>query len=1027
MSLTLLLVEDDTRQSDPLRAMFEESSPEMTVIIATTLKEAQSHNRQKIDAVLLDLGLPDSSGLATLTAILERFAPVPVIVLTATTDLSIAEQALALGADDYLEKALIPPAAIHRVVRYAIRHSAQRMAAAERAEQNRAVAQFAQLALGNTPTATLLNTACELIAHVLHVPNAMFMERTGDGLLVAKTTLGCTAGQWPPIRIDEEGPIGDAIRTNRAVCIDDVRGITDSPAAQVFRDLEAISVVAVPVRTSFSIAAGALVVWRQEARPFGEQETSFLEALANTLAAAMQRNATQDALRLSRQEMERILDAVPERILRFDHTLRVQYVNHAAARGDPIVKVGMHVDELDVPFVHRARWRSMLERALASGVAERFDMDGVLSPYSFDVSVVPLPYADAQSVLVVLRDITERMRAQARYETLFASNVVGVFFCDADGVITQANRALLDIAGRDAAEVAGRRITLQDLMTPAAHAVHAARLREIHEHGVLPPAPAELLHRNGASVPVLLASAVVEQTAGEIVTFVVDETATRRAEVDKRNQTLLLDSARDAIILRDMEGRIHFWNEGAQRLYGWSREEALGKRLPDLVGVPGDSSGSAIDVSLLSRGEWQGEQQQRTRNGSQIVVDSRCSLIPASYGEPSMALVINTDITERKSLERQLLHAQRLESLGTLAGGIAHDLNNILMPILMGTEFLHRIGLPPAAMQTVERIAASSRRGADIIRQLLTFARGHRAEGEITKPQRLVTEVERMLRETIPPSIEIEAYVDPDVWSIACDPTQVLQVLLNLGLNARDAMPQGGKLAIHAENVDIDAQYAKMYTGATPGAYVMLSVSDTGAGIPPETLDRIFEPFFTTKAVGSGTGLGLATARSIVRNHGGFIHVYSEPGITVFKVYLPAVYGTAADRPEEAPTPIVAGNGELVLVIDDEMAIRDVTAATLKSFGYRVLTAGDGSEGIALYAQNPDVALVLTDMLMPVIDGPTTIRAVRKLNPNVRVIGMSGFTRQHMAGAAPDVMLQKPFRAADLLNAISVLLARNER
>ncbi|MFL6246606.1 MAG: ATP-binding protein, partial [Thermoanaerobaculia bacterium] len=444
--------------------------------------------------------------------------------------------------------------------------------------------------------------------------------------------------------------------------------------------------------------------------------------------------------------------------------------------------------------------------------------------------------------------------------------------------------------------------------------------------------------------------------------------------------------------------------------------------MSDLISVTGDDIAATIETSVMSCGEWQGELQQHTRGGAQIVVDSRCSLIPSVYGEPPMTLIINTDITERKSLERQLLHAQRLESLGTLAGGIAHDLNNILMPILMGAEYLRRTTLPPNAEQTVERIAASSRRGAEIIRQLLTFARGHRVDNEMTNPRRLVGEVERMLRETTTPAIDIETDVDAEVWSIACDPTQVLQVLLNLGLNARDAMPGGGTLTIHAENVDIDAQYANMNAGATPGAYVMLSVSDTGTGIPPEALERIFDPFFTTKEAGAGTGLRLATARSIVRNHGGFINVYSEPGATMFKVYLPALYEMTNDRAEDTPPPIVSGNGELVLVIDDEMAIRDVTAATLESFGYRVLTASDGSEGIALYARNSDIAVVLTDMLMPVLDGPTTIRALRKLNPNVRVIGMSGYTRQRLSGAAPDLMLQKPFRASELLNAIHSML-----
>lgn len=217
-------------------------------------------------------------------------------------------------------------------------------------------------------------------------------------------------------------------------------------------------------------------------------------------------------------------------------------------------------------------------------------------------------------------------------------DVVGVFFCGADGVVTQANRCFLEMVGREPADISGRRITIQSLMTPTAQAIHAARLREIREHGALPPLSGELVHSNGTRVPVLLAYAVVESAAGESVTFAVDETATRTAADELRNE---------------------------------------------LISISGDGTEPAVDASVFAAGEWQGELHQRTRSGAQIVVDSRCSLIPSAFGEPPMMLIINTDITERKSLERQLLHAQRLETLGALAGGIAHDLNNILMPIVI--------------------------------------------------------------------------------------------------------------------------------------------------------------------------------------------------------------------------------------------------------------------------------------------------------------------------------------------------------
>lgn len=1020
MSVTVLIVENDVRKRDTLRSLFEESSPDTAVIVAPTLKEALTHDRSGVDAVLLELGLSDSSGLETLTEIVGRFAPVTVVVLTGTTDTEAGDPALDPGAEKDLKE--------HQVVRHAIRRFADRTEAAQRDARNKALGQLGQLALTNVSNAALLGTICEVIGHVLGAAKAMFVERSADKSFSAKTAAGCSMGPWLPVSVDDKSPLGEAIRTNRPVRLDDIR-VDDvrksiGPAtAEIFRQLDAVSVLVVPVRTTLTAPEGVLVVWRKEARAFNDQDVAFLNAVSNILASTMQRNATQEALRLSQQHMERILDAVPDRIFRFDQNLRLQYMNLQAARSLPSVVLGTHVDEFAVSTVHRARWRSGLERALATGVAERFDMDGISSLRRYDVSLVPLPNGNDRSVVVVLRDITERVRAQARYETLFASNVVGVFFCGSDGVITQANRCFLEIVGRQPTDVARRRITIQTLMSPTAQAIHAARLREIRERGVLPPLPGELLHSDGTSVPVLLASAVVERAPDEIVTFVVDETATRRAENELRNQTLLLDSARDAIVLREMDGRICFWNEGAQRLYGWTREEAVGKSMSELIRMSGDDI-APVDASVFASGEWQGELHQQTKAGTQIVVDSRCSLIPSAYGEPPTMLIINTDITERKSLERQLLQAQRLESLGTLAGGIAHDLNNILLPILMGCEVLKRAGVPPTTEPILDRIAGSARRGGDIIRQLLMFAGGHRVGSDMTSPERLVAEVETMLRETISPSIAIETAVDPGVWSIACDPTQVLQILLNLGVNARDAMPDGGVLGIRAENVEVDAQYANMNPGASPGMYVMLSVSDTGAGIPAETIERIFDPFFTTKEAGEGTGLGLATVRSIVKNQRGFLNVYSEPGTTVFRVYLPALYEAAPE--EAAAPPVIPGNGELVLVLDDEMAIRDVIAATLKSFGYDVLTASDGSEGIALYAQNPDVAVVVTDMLMPVLDGPTTIRALRNLNPKVRVLGMSGYTRQRMSGPMPDLLLQKPFRAPDLLNAIHSVLSRSE-
>jgi FixJ family two-component response regulator len=318
MTVTVLLVEDDVRQSNAVKSLFEESSPDTAVIVAATLKDALAHDRTGVDAVLLDLDLPDSSGLETLTAIVGRFAPVPVVVLTGRADHEMGERVIELGAEDYLEKAIIPPAAIRRVVRHAIRRSAERSAAAERDAQNKALGQLGQLALTNVSSATLLGTICEVVAHVLGVSNAMFVERSPDGFLFAGTTSGCTTPPWPPVSIDDDTPLGEAIRTSRAVRVDDIRNSGDPGTAAIFRQLDAVSVVAVPVRTTFTAPEGVLVVWQKEPHAFSDHDVAFLNAVSNILASSMQRNTTQEALRVSREQMERILDAVPDRIFRFD-------------------------------------------------------------------------------------------------------------------------------------------------------------------------------------------------------------------------------------------------------------------------------------------------------------------------------------------------------------------------------------------------------------------------------------------------------------------------------------------------------------------------------------------------------------------------------------------------------------------------------------------------------------------------------------------------------------------------------------
>ncbi|HYJ45755.1 MAG TPA: PAS domain S-box protein [Pyrinomonadaceae bacterium] len=507
-----------------------------------------------------------------------------------------------------------------------------------------------------------------------------------------------------------------------------------------------------------------------------------------------------------------------------------------------------------------------------------------------------------------------------------------------------------------------------------------------------------------------------------------DITERKRAEERIRQQAALLDKAQDAILVRDLEGHILFWNQAAEEIYGWSKEEAIGRNAREFLYKGSPSQFEKAVETLLEKGEWAGEMHQLTKAGDEITVESRWTLVRDDAGEPYSVLVINTNITERKKIEAQFLRAQRMESIGTLAGGIAHDLNNVLSPILMSVDMLRLKLSDPESQQYLKMLQASAERGADMIKQVLSFARGVQGERIPMEPKYLIKDVVKILRDTLPKSINIRFNLPDRLWPVAADATQIHQVLMNLCVNARDAMPQGGHLTLRAENITLDENYARMHLEAKPGHYVMIAVMDTGVGIPAETLNKIFEPFFTTKEMGKGTGLGLSTAMSIVKSHGGFVNVYSELGKgTEFSLYLPAIEMGAAEQAQKRNSDLPLGSGELVLVVDDEEAIREITKGTLETFGYRVLTASDGTEAIALYAANRDeVRAVITDMMMPFMDGPATIRALQKLNPQVKIIAASGLAANEKAAEAANagvkVFLPKPYTAEKLLTALYDIL-----
>jgi PAS domain S-box-containing protein len=376
----------------------------------------------------------------------------------------------------------------------------------------------------------------------------------------------------------------------------------------------------------------------------------------------------------------------------------------------------------------------------------------------------------------------------------------------------------------------------------------------------------------------------------QVLERVEESEARRRAEAELRHQASLLDKARDAIISTDPKHRIAYWNASAERLYGWTAAEVFGRTLLELELGYGLAQFLAARSRLLATGEWRGGFRLRTKTGEEVHVESTWSLVPGDDGQPRSILIIDTDVTETRKLESQLLRADRLESIGMLAGGVAHDLNNVLAPILMGSEVLRLSLTDQAQLAILDNIESSAHHGTALVRQLMTFARGGEGEHSAVNVEPIVEDVRRLLHQSLPPAIKISAAVAAPLWPIRSDPTQIKQLLLNLCFNARDAMPDGGRLGIRAETTSIDERVVRTHPEARPGPYLLIAVSDTGTGIPPEILDRIFDPFFTTKEVGKGTGLGLSTVAGIVKSHGGFLKVESEVGRgTEFQLYLPAM------------------------------------------------------------------------------------------------------------------------------------------
>lgn len=518
---------------------------------------------------------------------------------------------------------------------------------------------------------------------------------------------------------------------------------------------------------------------------------------------------------------------------------------------------------------------------------------------------------------------------------------------------------------------------------------------------------------------------------GGIVIFTFDLTMRKLAEARNREALAMLDALEDAALIFEPRSLgFVYVNEGAARQLGFCQEELLQLTLPEIVASLDEAGLSRLLVPLETKDAQVRKATVilKRKDGSDYPAETTFQFLPMQ-GASGRFIALARDIRERLDQEKTERRAQRLESIGTLAGGIAHDLNNALAPIAMCVEHLKESY--PDTSGLLDILGKSAGHATGMVRQLLNFAKGAEGERSEVSPKLLISEVKTIVESAFPKNFRATVRCAPNLPRVIGDATQLHQVLLNLCVNARDAMPKGGEIKIDASVQDVDRAFTVSagVPDAETGLYVCLSVQDSGEGMPPEVLERIFDPFFTTKALDQGTGLGLSTVLGIVKGHGGFIRVDSTAGAgSEFQVYLPAVEKEEIPDTEDAPQKLFRGNGELILVLDDDPNVRRTETLVLEKMNFRVVAADDGEEGLVALAQHMnDIHASIVDMAMPNMDGPDFIRASKRFLPDLPVLAVSGqFTprdRERLDKLGVTDTLAKPFLESELRSALENLLA----
>ncbi|SRR5579875_88843 len=637
---------------------------------------------------------------------------------------------------------------------------------------------------------------------------------------------------------------------------------------------------------------------------------------------------------------------------------------------------------------------------------------------------------------VAARDITEQKRTEERAERLaraLEDNSEMIAMGGADGRAVFVNRALLQATGYAEEELLGKPFAAT-LISPNNPADREEKYRAALAKDGKWSGECFLRRKDGSDFPVLLSSSVVRDSDGRFTgTFAICRDLTEKHHLAERAQRLAqaLENNSEMICVGDEEGKAVFVNKALLRASGFKETEMLGKRFDETLLSPNNppSLAKEIQMGILKEGRWSGECLQRNKDGSDVAVALSVGVIRDDDGRVTGSFAISQDITGKKNLEEQLRRAQKMEAIGQLAGGVAHDFNNLLMVIIgYAGDLAERLEAGSTLRREAGEIVKAGHRAASLTRQLLAFSRQQVLEPTVLNLNSLVEDMKKMLRRVINENIELITSLDPALSEVKADQGQIEQVVINLVVNARDAMADGGKLTIETSNVMVDETFTRQHPPMTAGEYVRLSVADTGVGMDAATLSRVFEPFFTTKEPGKGTGLGLSTVYGVVKQSGGFIWASSEPGQGArFDVYLPPVRAKAAEKPSTTSLLGVREGSEKILLVEDDEALRSLIVDSLRGWGYDVLEAANGTDAISIAQSRCDeIDLLLTDVVMPGMNGPQVAEKVVSLNPEIKVLFMSGYAdigpAQGEYFGKDRRLLQKPYKLPELARTIREVL-----